>query len=151
MKSTLFVALLALALAPSSRAHVAGEEMAAAAGKFLDSLRPEQRAKATFELQGDERLDWHFIPKVRKGLTLKDMTEAQRQLAHTLFRSGRIPRISTGTTSDFMRATLGRVSQKTSVPVRAASSGKKRRADLAAPGLKIFQLPLPGVAIDLPA
>ena len=88
MKSTLFVALLALALAPFSHAHVAGEEMAAAAGKFLDSLRPEQRAKATFELQGDERLDWHFIPKVRKGLTLKDMTEAQRQLAHTLFRSG---------------------------------------------------------------
>ncbi len=88
MKPTLLVALLAFALAPISRAHVAGEEMAAAANKFLESLRPEQRAKATFELKGDERLDWHFIPKVRKGLTLKDMSEAQRTLAHALLRSG---------------------------------------------------------------
>ena len=88
MKATLLLALLALAFAPISRAHVAGEEMAAAANKFLESLRPEQRAKASFDLKSDERLDWHFIPKVRKGLTLKEMSGAQRTLAHTLLRTG---------------------------------------------------------------
>jgi hypothetical protein len=88
MKPTLLVALLAFALVPFSRAHVAGEEMATAAKKFLDSLRPEQRAKAVFELKSDERLNWHFIPKVRNGLTLKDMTPAQRDLAHGLLRTG---------------------------------------------------------------
>ena len=88
MKATLLLALLALAFAPISRAHVAGEEMAAAANKFLESLRPEQRAKASFDLKSDERLDWHFIPKVRKGLTLKDMSDPQRTLAHALLRAG---------------------------------------------------------------
>jgi hypothetical protein len=88
MKPTLLISLFAFAFAHVSRAHVAGEEMAAAANKFLESLQPEQRAKATFELKSDERLDWHFIPKVRKGLTLKDMTPPQRQLAHALLRSG---------------------------------------------------------------
>ena len=88
MKPTLLLALLAFTLAPLARAHVAGDEMATAANKFLESLRPEQRAKATFDLKGDERQNWHFIPKVRNGLTLKDMSEEQRKLAHALLRTG---------------------------------------------------------------
>ena len=70
------------------RAHVAADEMAAAARSFLDSLTPEQRAKATFEFKSDERSNWFFIPKVRQGLTIKAMTPAQRTLAHGLLRSG---------------------------------------------------------------
>jgi hypothetical protein len=65
--------------------------MAKAAGGFLDSLTPEQRAKATFPFDSDERMRWHFIPNEtfpRKGLMIKDMTEAQRRLAHDLLRSG---------------------------------------------------------------
>ena len=56
--------------------------------KLLASLTPEQRAKATFELKSDARFDWHFIPKERKGLPLKEMTEAQRPLALALLASG---------------------------------------------------------------
>ena len=88
MKPSLLLALCALALAPCSRAHVAGEEMAAAANQFLESLQPEQRAKAAFDFKSDERSNWYFIPKVRQGLTLKAMTPAQRALAHKLLRSG---------------------------------------------------------------
>ncbi len=69
-------------------AHVAVDEMADAATKFLGSLKSEQAAKASFKLKDDERQNWHFIPKARNGLPIKDMTEDQRKLAMKLLRSG---------------------------------------------------------------
>ena len=66
----------------------AGEEMASAANTFLASLSPEQKSKATFEFKGDERYDWHFVPRERKGISLKELTPAQRPLAHALLNSG---------------------------------------------------------------
>jgi hypothetical protein len=65
--------------------------MTKAASSFLDSLSPEQKAKAAFPFESDERLRWHFIPNEmfpRKGLMIKDMNETQRRLAHDLLRSG---------------------------------------------------------------
>src|SRR4051812_31092108 len=70
------------------RAHIAGDEMADAANKFLASLDGDQKAKAVFEFKNDERLNWHFIPKERKGLTVKEMTAPQRKLAFALLHSG---------------------------------------------------------------
>ena len=69
-------------------AHPAADAMTAAAEKFLASLNPAQKAKAVFEFKADERHDWHFIPKERKGLAIHDMTPEQRQLAHALLLSG---------------------------------------------------------------
>ena len=63
-------------------------DMAKAANEFLTSLKPEQRAKAAFELNSEERKNWHFVPKQRNGLPFKEMTEAQRELSHTLLKSG---------------------------------------------------------------
>src|SRR5689334_23066804 len=88
MTPKLFLPAIILGFATLCRAHIAGEEMAAAAHKFLDSLTPEQKAKAAFPFKSDERSNWYFIPKVREGLTLKAMTPAQRTLAHALLRSG---------------------------------------------------------------
>jgi hypothetical protein len=62
--------------------------MAETARQFLNSLTPEQRANAVFRFDDDERLNWHFIPKPRKGLTLKEMSPAQRHLAHALLNAG---------------------------------------------------------------
>lgn len=65
--------------------------MANAATGFLASLTPEQKAKAAFAFESDDRLRWHFIPNEmfpRKGLMLKDMNETQRGLAFDLLRSG---------------------------------------------------------------
>src|SRR4051812_38161019 len=59
-----------------------GREMADAANHFQASLTPERKAKATYEFKDDERFDWHFIPKPRKGLPFKEMTPPQRLLAH---------------------------------------------------------------------
>ncbi len=65
--------------------------MAKAATGFLDSLTPEQKVKAVFPFESDERGRWHFIPNEmfpRNGLMIKDMTEAQRGLAFDLLRTG---------------------------------------------------------------
>lgn len=82
-----FVSLMLLVPA-LVRAHPAAEEMAAAAAKFLGALTPEQRAKASFDFKADERWNWHYIPKERKGLPLKEMTAEQRTLALALLHSG---------------------------------------------------------------
>lgn len=62
-------------------------EMAKAAEKFLASLEPEKRQQALFELTDAERLNWHFIPRDRKGLSFKQMTEQQQELAHALLKT----------------------------------------------------------------
>ncbi len=81
------LALLLLATAPL-RAHEAGAEMAAAANNLLVTLTPEQKQKASFEYPDEERKNWHFIPRVRKGLTFKEMTYEQRLLAQALLATG---------------------------------------------------------------
>jgi hypothetical protein len=65
--------------------------MAGAAGRLVASLTPEQRQQAAYAFEGEERLHWHFIPTEmfpRKGLTIKQMTEAQRKLALDLLKAG---------------------------------------------------------------
>lgn len=62
--------------------------MVDAANTLLSSLTPEQRAQATFEFKDEQRFDWHFIPKPRKGLPIKDMQPYQKHLAHALLSAG---------------------------------------------------------------
>jgi hypothetical protein len=62
--------------------------MTSAVQAFFASLSPEQRAAATFPLTGDEREDWDFVPRSRRGIPLKALSPPQRTLALTLLRSG---------------------------------------------------------------
>jgi hypothetical protein len=62
--------------------------MAEAANKFLASLTPEQKAKANFEFGDAQRFDWHFIPRDRKGVPLKELDEKQRGLAMEFMKTG---------------------------------------------------------------
>ena len=65
--------------------------MADAATRFLASLTPDERQRASFPFDSADRTRWHYIPTEmfdRKGLTLKDMTEEQRKLARDLLRAG---------------------------------------------------------------
>jgi hypothetical protein len=81
-----FAFLLASALPVFGRAP--GEDMAEAANNLLASLTSEQSAKAVFDWKDGERFNWHFIPRERKGLPLRDMTPPQRHLAQALLASG---------------------------------------------------------------
>ena len=62
--------------------------MAEAARTFLNSLEPTQRAQAVFKFDDDERLNWHFIPKPRKGVPLREMTSTAKATAHGLLAAG---------------------------------------------------------------
>ncbi len=86
MKSLSFIAGLVVA-ARLAAADVAAD-MSEAAQRFLSSLGDDQRAKARFEWSDDERLNWHFVPRERKGITLKELGTAQQHLAHALLSTG---------------------------------------------------------------
>ena len=65
--------------------------MSSAADKWLKALSPEQRQRATFAFDSDERLKWHFIPNEmfpRHGVTIKEMSEPQRALARDFMKTG---------------------------------------------------------------
>ena len=85
--AVLFATALGLTVASST----SPASMAAAGTKFLESLTPEQRRIATFPFDSSERTRWHFIPTEtypRNGLTIKQMNESQRKLAHELLKAG---------------------------------------------------------------
>jgi hypothetical protein len=79
--------LAGLLAATVAQAHLASEDMAEAASKFLASLEDTQRARAEFTFTDDERRNWHFVPQDRKGLPAKDMSPAQRELAMAMLRA----------------------------------------------------------------
>ena len=84
----LVVACTAAIVIASQRSAAA---MSKAATQFVASLTPDQKSKAVFAFDSEERTRWHFIPNEmfpRHGLMIKDMNESQRQLAHDLLRTG---------------------------------------------------------------
>jgi hypothetical protein len=65
-----------------------GSRMAVAADRFLDSLSKAQADKAVFPFDSPERLNWHFIPRDRLGIPIKELTPEQRALAFGLVHTG---------------------------------------------------------------
>ncbi|MDB6029149.1 MAG: hypothetical protein JWM68_5372 [Verrucomicrobiales bacterium] len=61
-----------------------GEELSEAAQDFLSALKPEQKKEAQFEFTNDERFNWHFVPRERKGIPFKSLDKLQRDRAHAL-------------------------------------------------------------------
>ncbi|GAA4421045.1 DUF3500 domain-containing protein [Nibrella viscosa] len=75
-----------LAFTPPKKEPVS-KAMASAVRNFLNSLDTEQRKQATYPFDSDERFNWHFVPRERKGLPLKQMNDKQRQAAMTLLKT----------------------------------------------------------------
>src|SRR5438093_8820031 len=67
---------------------LASSLMAECANRFLAALDTNQRGKATLPFDSDERLNWHFIPRERKGLPLREITPYQKHLASALLAAG---------------------------------------------------------------
>jgi len=82
------VAVVGLALWAGAQVEPSGSRMAVAADRFLKSLSEAQAAKAVYAYESGERLDWHFIPRARKGLPIKELSPEQRALAFGLIQSG---------------------------------------------------------------
>ncbi|HMJ91300.1 MAG TPA: DUF3500 domain-containing protein [Candidatus Acidoferrum sp.] len=117
MKRTL-IALALFSAAVLCPAHEAAVEMSKAANEFLNSLSPELKTKTTFELKSDERLNWHFIPKLRKGVTLKELSSQQKNLAMALLHSGLSEMGHTKASNIMSLDTILRGIEKGSGPVR---------------------------------
>jgi hypothetical protein len=62
--------------------------MAQAATDFLATLDAEQKSKALMPFNSEERLNWHYIPKERKGLHYKAMNPSQQKAAQALLLVG---------------------------------------------------------------
>jgi len=90
--------------------------MADAANGFVASLTPDQRQKAVFPFEAAERLHWNFIPTEafpRNGLTVMEMSEAQRKRAHDLLKAGLSQRgYLTATAIMDLETTLGALEQQ---------------------------------------
>jgi TonB family protein len=82
---SLFASATIIESAARSRAATA---MAEGAQKFLSALTPEQRARAVFSFESEERLDWHFVPRARKGIPFKELNDKQRKLAQDFLKTG---------------------------------------------------------------
>ena len=83
--------LIVSALGLTVTAGPSSAAMSAAATRFLESLNGEQRQRATFAFDAEERTHWNFIPTEifpRNGLTLGQMNQSQRALAHDLLKTG---------------------------------------------------------------
>ena len=65
----------------------AAADIAVACRNWLDSLNPEQKAKATFHYLDGERQFWYYPPMNRHGLPLRDMNDEQRNLAFAIMES----------------------------------------------------------------
>ncbi len=89
----IFVAVILIAApkAPPPEAVPApaepGDRMAAAAQAYVATLGSAERDRGTWELGAEQRFDWHFIPRERYGVRLRDMNPDQRIAAHGLLQS----------------------------------------------------------------
>ena len=64
-------------------------EMQEAAAAFLDSLSAELKEKATFPMDDEgERVNWHFVPREREGVSLKELNEEQKGKLTALLAAG---------------------------------------------------------------
>ena len=62
-------------------------DMAKAASAFLQTLSEKQKAQIQFGFNEEERYNWHYIPRSRKGLTLNEMDDQQIKAAFALLRT----------------------------------------------------------------
>jgi hypothetical protein len=90
--------VVGLALWAGAYVDQTGSRMAVAADRFLKSLDAGLAKKARYPFDSPERIDWHFIPRERNGVPLKDLFPEQRALAFGLINAGL-------TGSGFLKAT----------------------------------------------
>ena len=69
----------------SAQSADAAQRIADQASRFLATLDDGQRSKVLIAFESSNRLDWHYIPRSRPGVSLGEMTPAQAEAARALF------------------------------------------------------------------
>ena len=83
--TTMLAAALAFTTTPPAAAF--DEAIAKAASDWLAVLDTGQRTEGTYAFDDDERFDWHYTPRSRDGVALRDMSPAQKGAALALLRA----------------------------------------------------------------
>jgi hypothetical protein len=84
MRSCLTFLILVIVIASASAQT---KDLVACASEFLGSLDDKLKSKAFFEYNDDERYNWNFVPKPRKGLSLRELDENQKRLGLLMLRA----------------------------------------------------------------
>ncbi|MEO8172483.1 MAG: DUF3500 domain-containing protein [Sediminibacterium sp.] len=77
----LFVGILLLAT------EIKAQPAANAANQFINTLNQEQKAETVFPFDIEERYNFHFVPRERKGITFNEMNDAQKKAAIYLMKT----------------------------------------------------------------
>ncbi len=74
----LIVTALFLQVSNAQQSHIElTREMVDATNSFLAGLTEMQRNSGSYEFDDEERLNWHFIPRDRNGIPLKNLNGNQ--------------------------------------------------------------------------
>lgn len=85
----IFIALATSSLVAKEPAPLANvtAEMAAAANTFLAALDEDLAKKAKFPFDADQRENWGFVPRERKGVPIEELDEKQIALVRALLKT----------------------------------------------------------------
>ena len=82
------IAVATAGLIMSGTAMAQDATLLEASQAFLLSLGDEQRAKVMYPFNSGERFDWHYVPKQRIGLALKDLAPSQQADVMNVLQAG---------------------------------------------------------------
>jgi hypothetical protein len=87
--STAFMLAFSVAMpAQAQQARIAlTQQMVDTTVTFLEALTPAQQDLATYSFSDEERLNWHFIPRDRNGISFNSLTSMQREPAMAVLRT----------------------------------------------------------------
>lgn len=80
--------LLALAAVSAHADPAAAAKMRAAAESLVASVDAGRRAKLVLAFESEKRVDWHYTPRSRPGLSFAELDRDQREAVHKLLRTG---------------------------------------------------------------
>lgn len=83
----LLCGILSACSSSSSQNTRGGLSLQQTAAAFLNGLTDAQREKALFPFDSAERFNWHFVPRERKGIPVKELDSLQLQAAFALLRA----------------------------------------------------------------
>ena len=84
----LLISLVAVLPASAQQARIdLTQEMVEATNAFVSSLSVQQRNNGVYTFEDEERFNWHFIPRDRKGVPFRSMSDSQRAAAQNVLQT----------------------------------------------------------------
>ena len=84
----LLILLVAVLPASAQQARIdLTQEMVEATNAVVSSLSVQQRNNGVYTFEDEERFNWHFIPRDRKGVPFRSMNDSQRAAAQNVLQT----------------------------------------------------------------